>query len=154
MISLIGTFITFGSLFWLALLMSKSKSREGISWLINHGEICNVCNEDIIRESDASHQLDVWESAKPTTCTACKRDQALSEVLDKKVFNPLTIVTSDRWRYIFLILCLSSVFLQASNLFFKSGYLGLLGGILLFLGQMGNYYNFMKTTRPKKTQSN
>jgi len=147
-ISLIGTFITFSSLFWVVLLMYKTKSREGISWSIKHGQICNVCNEDIIREDG-----EIWEESKPTTCTACKRDQALSEVLDKKGFNLLSIVKSDKWQTIFLALCLSSVFLQASNLFFKSGYLGLLGGILLFLGQMGSYYNFMKTTRPKKTQS-
>jgi hypothetical protein len=123
------------------------RSRENISWLIKDGRICRICKEDIIRESDASH---IWIIANPTTCTACKRDQNLSEVLGKKIFNPLSFVASDNWRFVFFTMSILSVFLQSINLFLKNGYFGLAGGSLLFFAQMGNYYNFMKISRPKK----
>jgi hypothetical protein len=123
------------------------RSRENISWLIKDGVICRICKEDIIREIDASH---FWIIANPTTCTACKRDQTLSEVLGQKIFNPLSFVSSDNWRFVFFTMSILSVFLQSINLFLKNGYFGLVGGLLLFFAQMGNYYNFMKISRPKK----
>ena len=150
MISLIGSLISISSLFWLTLLLFKMRSRENISWLIKDGVICRICREDIIREIDDSHQLDVWVITKPTTCTACKRDQTLSEVLGQKIFNPLSFVASDNWRFVFFTMSILSVFLQSINLFLKNGYFGLVGGLLLFFAQMGNYYNFMKISRPKK----
>ena len=138
MISLIGSLISISSLFWSTLLLYKMRSRENISWLIKDGVICRICKED-----NESHQY-------LAVCAACKRDQTLSEVLGKKIFNPLSFVASDNWRFVFFTMSILSVFLQSINLFLKNGYFGLVGGSLLFFAQMGNYYNFMKISRPKK----
>lgn len=142
MISLVGSLVSISSLFWLVLLHFKMRSRENISWLIKDGRICRICKED----NESQQYLSV--------CTACKRDQNLSEVLGKKIFNPLSFVASDNWRFLFFTMSILSVFLQSINLFLKNEYFGLAGGLLLFFAQMGNYYNFMKISRPKKTQSN
>jgi hypothetical protein len=147
-INLIGTLASIVSVFCLLILLFKMKSREYLSWMIKEGRVCKICKEDNELYQPLRH-LPPFKNE--VVCAACKRDQSISEVLGKTSLNPLSFLTSSNWSSIYLILIILSVFIQFINLIFhKSGYFGLFGGLLLLLfAQIGNYYNFMKMSRPK-----
>jgi hypothetical protein len=134
---------------WMALYFLKSKGREYIQLELKHGFVCYRCKTKI-KEMD---YLLIDKIEKPELCVSCKRNDALSTVMGKKLsFLSRIDFTHVRWSTYFTYLSILSVVFNIANLYLPG--IIILGGLCLFIGQSLFYYRFMAITRKKETQSN
>lgn len=149
-ITIIGYILTFSSFIWMILYMIRSRSREYISYEIKNGAVCYRCKSDIRNKYDVNF-FGVKE--KKELCASCKRDDALSEVIDKYSWYRKIDFGEEKWNKAFIWLSVIAVFFNCVNMFVNG--LNIIGGFSLFTAQSIFYFRYLAISRKKeKTQSN
>lgn len=157
-LSILTNLFIWSGIYWLFKLSTSGKKRESMYYSIQKGLVCQNCKEDIHIDLNTIDKLEAHYTRLSdnkeyhTLCTSYKRDIALDTILENPI-SKIKKVIFNKWKRNYIIFVCISLLFQLLGMIQHLSFLGLIGGIVLFFTNWGNYKNFLMNSRPKKTQS-